>query len=82
MTRKKKLKNKFIKLNYRSSIDRDQLKFLRREIKILEKINHPNIVDIIEVYEYEEAQLIVFEIMNGGEVIIFNINFNFFFKNF
>jgi serine/threonine protein kinase len=39
----------------------------------LEKINHPNIVDIIEVYEYEEAQLIVFEIMNGGEVINFLI---------
>lgn len=46
----------------------EQLRLLRREVKILEKINHPNIVDVIEVYDYDEAQLIVFEIMNGGEV--------------
>ena len=41
---------------------------VQREIMALKKINHPNIVDIVEVYEYDGAQLIIFEIMNGGEV--------------
>jgi serine/threonine protein kinase len=53
----------------------DQLKLLRREVRILEKINHPNIVDVVEVYDYDEAQLIVFEIMNGGEVYNFLNNY-------
>lgn len=50
-------------------METEQLKLLKREVKILEQINHPNIVDVIEVYDYDEAQLIVFEIMYGGEVI-------------
>jgi len=57
--------------NFSSSLEPEQLRLLKREVKILEKINHPNIVDVIEVYDYDEAQLIVFEIMNGGEVLFF-----------
>ncbi len=50
-------------------MEEEQLRLLRREVRILEKVNHPNIVDVIEVYDYDQtAQLIVFEIMNGGEV--------------
>lgn len=60
----------------------EQLRLLRREVRILEKVNHPNIVDVIEVYDYDEAQLIVFEIMNGGEVIFLFVYLFIYFKSY
>ena len=44
------------------------LKLLRNEIQILREISHPNIVNLMEVYEDVRYIYLVMEHMTGGEL--------------
>ncbi|VDM25221.1 unnamed protein product, partial [Hydatigera taeniaeformis] len=41
---------------------------LRREVSILQKLNHPNIVRLLEIIENDEVICLVQEYANGGEI--------------
>ena len=61
----------------KSKIKEKDLQRIRREIKILKKVDHPNIVKIYEVYETNRSLYIIMEKCNGGELfdkIIDNIS--------
>jgi calcium-dependent protein kinase len=44
------------------------LEKFRREIEILKKMDHPNIIKLYEVYESERSLYLVMELCNGGEI--------------
>ena len=46
--------------------DTEAKKYIDNELSILKNINHPNIVNLIEVKESEEKLYIVEEYCNGG----------------
>ncbi len=61
----------------KSKIKEKDLQRIRREINILKKVDHPNIVKIYEVYETNRSLYIIMEKCNGGELfdkIIDNIS--------
>ena len=51
-----------------SKLNIKNLDKLRREIEILKKMDHPNIIRIYEVYESERSLYIVMEECKGGEI--------------
>lgn len=44
---------------------------LKREFDILKKMSHPNIVQVFDLYETDEAFFIVTELLEGGELFDF-----------
>ena len=46
------------------------LEKFRREIEILKKMDHPNIIKLYEVYESERSLYLVMELCNGGEIFL------------
>lgn len=61
----------------KSKMKEKDLQRIRREINILKKVDHPNIVKIYEVYETNRSLYIIMEKCNGGELfdkIIDNIS--------
>ncbi len=42
--------------------------YVTNEIKIMEKIDHPNIVKLLDFYEGYDNFYIVMELMQGGEL--------------
>jgi len=49
-------------------VEGDDIKLLRREIKIMKKVDHPNILKLFEVYEDEEESFLVMELVEGKEL--------------
>lgn len=41
---------------------------LINEIQILKTINHPNIIELLEVHETEKSLYLVMELLEGGEI--------------
>ena len=41
---------------------------MRREIRLLQKMNHPNIVKIFEAFETDENVYLVMEYVGGGSL--------------
>jgi len=56
---------KFIEKKY---VDKQDLVLLGREIDIMKKVNHPNVLKLEEVYETEDLIALVMELVNGGEL--------------
>jgi len=42
--------------------------FLREEIQIIRQINHPNVVEMKDVYETKKYMYILMECVEGGEL--------------
>ena len=67
------------KLISKLKIKEKDLQRIRREINILKKADHPNIVKVYEIYETKRSLYIIMEKCNGGELfdrIIDNISKN------
>lgn len=59
----KKTGEKFaIKCIKKTMVEGDDIKLLRREIKIMKKVNHPNILKLYEVFEDDEEFFLVMEL--------------------
>jgi len=56
---------KFIEKKY---VDKTDLVLLGREIDIMKKVNHPNVLKLQEVYETDELIALVMELVSGGEL--------------
>jgi len=56
---------KFIEKKY---VDKQDLVLLGREIDIMKKVNHPNVLKLQEVYETDETIALVMELVDGGEL--------------
>jgi len=56
---------KFIEKKY---VDKQDLMLLGREIDIMKKLDHPNVLKLYEVFETDEIIALVMELVNGGEL--------------
>jgi len=56
---------KFIEKKY---VDKTDLVLLGREIDIMKKVDHPNVLKLQEVYETDETISLVMELVDGGEL--------------
>jgi calcium-dependent protein kinase len=60
---KKKSGEKFaIKCIKKTMVEGDDIKLLRREIHIMKKVNHPNILKLFEVFESDDEFFLVMEL--------------------
>lgn len=57
-----------VKCIKKKMVEGDDVKLLRREIQIMKKLNHPNILKLYEVYEDEEQFYLVMELVKGKEL--------------
>ena len=48
--------------------DKKDVERISREIKILKKLHHPNVVQIYEIIETEKELFMIMEHANGGEL--------------
>jgi len=60
-----KIAIKFIEKKF---VDQEELKLLGREIDIMKKVNHRNVLRLIEIYETDQHLSLVMELVNGGEL--------------
>jgi calcium/calmodulin-dependent protein kinase I len=57
-----------IKFIEKKFVDKQDLVLLAREIDIMKKVDHPNILKLKEVYETDEIIALVMELVTGGEL--------------
>jgi len=57
-----------IKFIEKKFVDQEELKLLGREIDIMKKVQHRNVLRLIEIYETDSALSLVMELVNGGEL--------------
>lgn len=48
--------------------EKEDLEKMKNELLILKKLDHPNIVKVVDVYEDDETSYIVTELCTGGEL--------------
>jgi len=60
-----KIAIKFIEKKF---VDQEELKLLGREIDIMKKVQHRNVLRLIEIYETDSHLSLVMELVNGGEL--------------
>jgi len=52
----------------KKKVEGDDIKLLRREIQIMKKLDHPNILKLFEVYEDDDSFYLVMELVKGKEL--------------
>jgi len=57
-----------IKFIEKKFVDPEELKLLGREIDIMKKVQHRNVLRLIEIYETDNHLSLVMELVNGGEL--------------
>jgi len=57
-----------IKFIEKKFVDQEELKLLGREIDIMKKVMHTNVLRLIEIYETDQHLSLVMELVNGGEL--------------
>jgi len=67
-TIKKKKNNYSIKCIDKKNIDKKELALLEREIDIMKKLQHPNIIQLMEVIDSQDTLYLVLEYVSGGEL--------------
>ena len=48
--------------------DQKDVERITREIKILKKVRHPNVIQLYEIIETEKELYMIMEFCNGGEL--------------
>eukprot|EP01101_Sappina_pedata_P009091 TRINITY_DN5195_c0_g1_i1.p1 TRINITY_DN5195_c0_g1~~TRINITY_DN5195_c0_g1_i1.p1 ORF type:complete len:425 (-),score=193.74 TRINITY_DN5195_c0_g1_i1:216-1460(-) len=57
-----------IKIIEKKGLKEKDMEVLRREVAIMEKLSHPGIVQLIEVFDEPEVVALVLELVKGGEL--------------
>lgn len=57
-----------IKIIERKNLDSEETMYIQNEIQILNDLDHPNVVKMIEFEETKDKIYIVMELMKGGEL--------------
>jgi serine/threonine protein kinase len=60
--------NKFAVKIVEKTLIQEDIKLLKREIEIMKKVNHVNILKLIEIFEDDEHVYIVMELVDGSEL--------------
>jgi len=61
-----------IKFIEKKFVDKQDLLLLGREIDIMKKVTHPNVLQLEEVFETDEIIALVMELVVGGELFLQN----------
>jgi len=63
--------NKYVAIKYQSKVvlTEKDLYYSRREAQVLKKLDHPNIVKLIESFEDDTAFILVMEMAEGGDLL-------------
>lgn len=57
-----------IKCIKKTMVEGEDIKLLRREVQIMKKVNHPNVLKLYEVFEDDEEFFLVMELVTGKEL--------------
>jgi len=57
-----------IKFINKKDLDSHEINSILTEVNVTSNLTHPNIVRLVEAYEDKSAYMLVFELMNGGEL--------------
>jgi len=57
-----------VKILKKSKLDPQTKKVLEREIAVMSKLHHPNIVSLIEAYDTSRKTYLILELVSGGEL--------------
>jgi len=68
LLKKKDGKEFAIKCIKKEMVEGEDIKLLRREVQIMKKLDHPNILKLFEVYEDEKQFFLVMELVKGKEL--------------
>jgi len=66
--RKKDGKEFAVKCIKKEMVEGEDIKLLRREVQIMKKLDHPNILKLYEVYEDDKQFFLVMELVKGKEL--------------
>jgi len=66
--RKKDQKEFAVKCIKKDMVEGEDIKLLRREVQIMKKLDHPNILKLFEVYEDDKQFFLVMELVKGKEL--------------
>jgi len=66
--RKKDHKEFAVKCIKKDMVEGEDIKLLRREVQIMKKLDHPNILKLFEVYEDDKQFFLVMELVKGKEL--------------
>jgi len=66
--RKKDSKEFSVKCIKKEMVEGEDIKLLRREVQIMKKLDHPNILKLYEVYEDDKQFFLVMELVKGKEL--------------
>jgi calcium/calmodulin-dependent protein kinase I len=57
-----------IKIIKKSKLNADELAVVHDEVEIMHKVNHPNCVQLLEMFETSKKMYMVLELLTGGEL--------------
>jgi len=68
LARHPRIKERLVAIKYIKLGDPQQIKKVEREVDILARLQHPNVIDIYDTYRFDHYQLIVMELIRGGSL--------------
>jgi len=77
-TRKQNGKKYAVKCISKKLIDKKELALLEREIDIMKKLQHPNIIQLMEVVDTQDTLYLILEYASGGELFDAIVNKGFY----
>jgi len=77
-TRKSNKKKYAVKCITKQKIKKDELVMLEREIDVMKKLQHPNIIQLMEVVDTTKTLYLVLEFANGGDLFEAIVNRGFY----
>lgn len=66
--RKADKKDLAVKIIKKTKLKDEELEIVHEEVKIMDKINHPNCVRLVEIFETNKKLYLVMEMLSGGEL--------------
>ncbi|MEL6148211.1 MAG: FHA domain-containing serine/threonine-protein kinase [Chloroflexota bacterium] len=68
LARHPRIKDRLVALKYLRMSDEYSVATIEREVEILSRLQHPNVINISDTYRFDQYQLIVMELMRGGDL--------------
>jgi serine/threonine protein kinase len=69
MARHPRITERLVAVKYIKLDDPAEIRSVQREVEVLARLQHPNIVDIYDTYRFDRYQLIVMELVRGGTLL-------------
>ncbi len=69
LARHPRIKDRLVAVKYIKVENPDEIRSVEREVEVLARLQHPNVVDIYDTYRFDHYQLIVMELVRGGSLL-------------